>query len=159
MHRRASCKSKLQSDLRLLLEYYREKDVVVLVTKSVILVQFSLSADGKVTNESKLMLGWKRSCESKGRIPQSHLKPPKRIRPCSGIKKAPLFLDRALFHLISIENAGKTSDDDSWFFHYAGLFNSFVVSFNEQFGMIIFPYYFFLSKGLQQGEGFFSINQ
>jgi len=40
----------------LLLEYYREKDVVVLVTKSVILVQFSLSADGKVTNESKLKL-------------------------------------------------------------------------------------------------------
>ncbi|CAK9076435.1 unnamed protein product [Durusdinium trenchii] len=40
----------------LLLEYYSEKDVVVLVTKSVILVQFSLSADGKVTNESKLKL-------------------------------------------------------------------------------------------------------
>eukprot|EP00439_Symbiodinium_sp_Y106_P080542 s1139_g19.t1 len=31
----------------LLLEYYREKDVVVLVTTNVILVQFSLSADGK----------------------------------------------------------------------------------------------------------------
>ncbi|CAJ1392249.1 unnamed protein product [Effrenium voratum] len=40
----------------LLLEYYRQKDVVVLVTKSVILVQFSLSADGKVANESKLKL-------------------------------------------------------------------------------------------------------
>ncbi|CAE7303974.1 Ift140 [Symbiodinium natans] len=40
----------------LLLEYYREKDVVVLVTTSVILVQFSLSADGKVSNESKLKL-------------------------------------------------------------------------------------------------------
>ena len=63
--------SKLQSDVRLLLEYYREKDVVVLVTKSVILVQFSLSADGKVTNESKLMLGWKISCESKGLFPNA----------------------------------------------------------------------------------------
>jgi len=40
----------------LLLEYYREKDVVVLVTTNVILVQFSLSADGKVSNESKLKL-------------------------------------------------------------------------------------------------------
>ena len=48
---------RFQVELRLLLEYYSEKDVVVLVTKSVILVQFSLSADGKVTNESKLLLG------------------------------------------------------------------------------------------------------
>eukprot|EP00931_Biecheleriopsis_adriatica_P116716 TRINITY_DN92326_c0_g1_i1.p1 TRINITY_DN92326_c0_g1~~TRINITY_DN92326_c0_g1_i1.p1 ORF type:complete len:1461 (-),score=378.40 TRINITY_DN92326_c0_g1_i1:60-4403(-) len=39
-----------------LLEYYHDKDVVVVVTKSVILAQFQLSAEGKVTKESKLKL-------------------------------------------------------------------------------------------------------
>jgi intraflagellar transport protein 140 len=46
---------KVGSPLQLL-EYYHQKDVVVLVTKSVMLAQFSLSAEGKVMKESKLKL-------------------------------------------------------------------------------------------------------
>ena len=48
----------------------------MLVTKSVILVQFSLSADGKVANESKLKLG--ASSQSFGR--EMHKKTP--FPPC-----------------------------------------------------------------------------
>jgi len=40
----------------LMLEYYHQKDMVALVTKSVILAQFSLDTEGKVVKESKLKL-------------------------------------------------------------------------------------------------------
>lgn len=39
-----------------LLEYYHQRDMVVLITKSVLLAQFSLDAEGKVVNETKLKL-------------------------------------------------------------------------------------------------------
>jgi intraflagellar transport protein 140 len=39
-----------------LLEYYHQKDMVVVITKSVLLAQFSLDAEGKVVNETKLKL-------------------------------------------------------------------------------------------------------
>eukprot|EP00928_Gymnodinium_smaydae_P021431 TRINITY_DN1835_c1_g1_i2.p1 TRINITY_DN1835_c1_g1~~TRINITY_DN1835_c1_g1_i2.p1 ORF type:complete len:1445 (-),score=352.81 TRINITY_DN1835_c1_g1_i2:414-4748(-) len=40
----------------MLLEYYHQKDMVIVVTKSVILAQFSLDAAGNVVNETKLKL-------------------------------------------------------------------------------------------------------
>eukprot|EP00927_Polykrikos_kofoidii_P019571 TRINITY_DN19165_c2_g1_i1.p1 TRINITY_DN19165_c2_g1~~TRINITY_DN19165_c2_g1_i1.p1 ORF type:complete len:1451 (-),score=223.71 TRINITY_DN19165_c2_g1_i1:186-4538(-) len=39
-----------------LLEYYPQKDMVVIITKSVILAQFGLDAEGRVINETKLKL-------------------------------------------------------------------------------------------------------
>jgi len=39
-----------------LLEYYHQKDVVVVITKSVYLAQFTLDAEGKVINETKMKL-------------------------------------------------------------------------------------------------------
>merc|ERR1719277_544679 len=39
-----------------LLEYYHQKDMVVVITKSVILAQFSIDNEGKVVNETKLKL-------------------------------------------------------------------------------------------------------
>lgn len=40
----------------LLLEYYHQKDMVVIITKSVIMAQFGLDSEGKVINETKLKL-------------------------------------------------------------------------------------------------------
>jgi hypothetical protein len=39
-----------------LLEYFHQKDMVVVITKSVFLAQFSLDAEGKVINETKIKL-------------------------------------------------------------------------------------------------------
>lgn len=48
-------RNKLGSPLTLL-EYYHQKDRVVVITKSVLLAQFTLDAEGKVCNETKLKL-------------------------------------------------------------------------------------------------------
>mmetsp|Transcript_37028 Transcript_37028/g.85483 ORF Transcript_37028/g.85483 Transcript_37028/m.85483 type:complete len:1283 (-) Transcript_37028:63-3911(-) len=40
----------------LLMEYYHQKDMVIVITKTVYLIQFSLDAAGKVINETKLKL-------------------------------------------------------------------------------------------------------